>query len=263
MLFIIGRLWHRLDDRYALPKASLTLLLRCRPAEHSLNEDGVWQFDAEAVNSMNLVMQCFYAAKAQDTYDAELAGLGWDLKSTTQGIVLSCGGYSEKIPVLARKILTDFVENSDQFLTEHYAKSAKDRTMRKLNSYLSSTRSDDLARYYTNFLTGMRGQGIDQSIACTEKATLSSLREQHGRLFSDHIQMECLYTGNVSENEAKKLFFHATEVLQSRLVNGADINQDGKNKKWYPGKPCNLFFHGLSRYQYFLCFVLSLVKMVI
>eukprot|EP00814_Leptocylindrus_danicus_P018893 CAMPEP_0116007748 /NCGR_PEP_ID=MMETSP0321-20121206/2472_1 /TAXON_ID=163516 /ORGANISM="Leptocylindrus danicus var. danicus, Strain B650" /LENGTH=1177 /DNA_ID=CAMNT_0003476479 /DNA_START=185 /DNA_END=3718 /DNA_ORIENTATION=+ len=233
-----GRLWHRLDDRYALPKASLSLLLKCRPTEHSLNEDGVWQFDPDAVNTMNLLMQCFYDAKAQDTYDADLAGLAWDVKSTTQGIVVSCGGYSDKIPILASKILTDFVENSDQYLSEQYFQSAKDRTMRKLKSYLSSTRSDDLAKYYTHFLTRMRSEGVDESIACTEKASLSTLKNQHARLFSDRIQMECLYTGNVSEEVAKKFFLHATDVVQSRLSansNGADLNGNGKNKKWYPG----------------------------
>ena len=40
-----GRLWWRLDDRYALPKASLTLLFRTATAENKFTLPLGWEFD--------------------------------------------------------------------------------------------------------------------------------------------------------------------------------------------------------------------------
>jgi secreted Zn-dependent insulinase-like peptidase len=93
---IAGRLWHRLDDRYALPKASLTLLLRNAAVSHS-KVDGVWTFDTTKSIESTMLSSLYSQAMAQETYDASLAGLGWSLSTSNSGISVSCSGYLNQV----------------------------------------------------------------------------------------------------------------------------------------------------------------------
>ena len=90
-----GRLWHRLDDRYALPKASLTILLRTATAEHKLQPNSSdesesslrWDYDSSTAMQSNFITNIFADALAQETYDSYLAGLGWSLSKSSSGFI--------------------------------------------------------------------------------------------------------------------------------------------------------------------------------
>ena len=67
-----GRLFYRLDDRYALPKASLTVLLRnahCHNTFDPVSKEWKYDMDKEALSSM--FTSIVYHSLAQETYDAE------------------------------------------------------------------------------------------------------------------------------------------------------------------------------------------------
>ena len=77
-----GRLWWRLDDRYALPKAKVTVLIRTATAENKFQRgadpsaDLRWDYHAETAMRSNFLTRIFSDALTQDTYDSYLAGLG-------------------------------------------------------------------------------------------------------------------------------------------------------------------------------------------
>lgn len=104
----LGRLWHHLDDRYASPKATLTLLLRNAAVENILKY-GTWQYDVDSSIHSSMLSGLFSQALKQETYDAELAGLSWSFSTGSSGITLCCAGYSDRLPDLALKVLTDFL----------------------------------------------------------------------------------------------------------------------------------------------------------
>ena len=176
----IGRLWHRLDDRYALPKSSLTLLLRNAAVENIPKNDGVWEYEVDASVHSSLLAGMFNEAMAQDTYDGDLAGLHWSLAMTSSGIRLTCNGFSDRLSDLALTILKEFLNGS--YLQEHYLNNAKDRVIRNLSTYFESRRADSIAMYYRDLLIASQEVGIDKSLETAKTITIESARTQHEQL---------------------------------------------------------------------------------
>ena len=212
-----GRLWHRLDDRYALPKANLTVLVRNAAVGHVKNGDGVWEKDTSASVHASILSSMYYDAMAVDTYDADLAGLFWSLSCGQLGIKVSCSGFSDRMPDLALTIVKNFYSSSE-FLQPHYLASAKDRMLRNLRTYFESRRADSHAVYYRDFLMASESLGIDASIEETERVTMESIKAYHRVLLDNNETLaECFYTGNVSEATAKQFFQDSSaEITSSR-----------------------------------------------
>ena len=207
----VGRLWHRLDDRYALPKSSLSFLIRNAAVEHSL-KDGEWIFDPEASIHASMLTGVFAQALAQDTYDANLAGLHWSVSSSTSGIRISCAGYSDRLSDLAVKLLQDFLDGN--FIDESYVETTKDRLKRRLSTYFSSGRADALASHYQDMLLSKKQAVVDVSLKVVQSATLESFKAHHRRIVENtEIEIDCLYTGNVSEKSARSFFVEASQLL--------------------------------------------------
>jgi insulysin len=225
----IGRLWHRLDDRYALPKSCLTLLIR-NAAVENIKVDGMWQYDCNAAVYSSLLTAIFSEALAQETYDASMAGLNWNLSLSSNGVKLFCSGFSDRLPDLASKVLHEFLSN--HFLKESYFCSAKDRLVRNLRSYFESRRADAHAMYYRDFLLSSGNMGIDQALQSVQLATLESIKaHHHALLVNTETIVDCLFSGNVSADDAKLFFTSASKKLLS--VNEM-IGMNSKNM-WYPG----------------------------
>ena len=209
-----GRLWWRLDDRYALPKASLTLLFRTATAENKFTPPLGWEYDTGAAMKSSLITKIFAEALAQETYDASLAGLGWSLSKSSSGFSLSCGGYSDRLPELAVKLLTDFC-NLDGVMNPSHFISSKDKTVRSLKSYLASSRADSVALYYRNLLLSSQGKGVEANLEVAESLTFEDIVGQHRRIWADTgMVMEVFYTGNVSKEEAETFFVKSMDVIE-------------------------------------------------
>mmetsp|Transcript_39917 Transcript_39917/g.120179 ORF Transcript_39917/g.120179 Transcript_39917/m.120179 type:complete len:1210 (-) Transcript_39917:47-3676(-) len=241
---VCGRLWHKLDARYALPKSSLILLLR-NPAVENVQRPGAASFEYDIDTNMRslLLTGMFSDALAQDTYDADLAGLYWSLSKSPSGITLSCSGYSDRLPDLAQKLLRDFLiptsSDGDTFMKESHFSAVKDRTLRSLKSYFQSRRADSHAMYYRDLFMSSKGEGIEKSIAAAEAATLDSIIEHHTTILQNSMGFECLFSGNVSELEARSFFNDACNILRQVTVsagNGMEqTNADGVKANWFPG----------------------------
>ena len=211
-----GRLWHRLDDRYALPKASLSFVVRNAATNHVKNDNGVWVKDTAASVHASILASMFYDSQAVNTYDADLAGLYWQLSCTQAGVKVSCSGFSDRLPDLANTILKQFYDPSGEFLQAHFLESARDQMLRSLRTYFESRRADSHAIYYRDFLMASVGQPLDVSIEETEKVTMESIKAYHKSLLENNETLiECFCTGNVSESTATKFFDESSSLVAS------------------------------------------------
>jgi len=240
----VGRLWHRLDDRYALPQSSLQILLRNAAVENVFDaEEQTWHHDVDASIRSLILTGVFSDAMAQETYDADLAGLHWSLSKSSSGILLSCFGYSDRLPDLAVQLLQDFVLRPETILRESHLRATKDQVVRNFESYFQSRRADSHAMYYRDLLLSSKGGGIEQSLEAAKSTTLESLLAQHKLIFSNpEMFAECFFTGNVSQHEARQFFDSACAMLKEATAKSAPdpsksaVTAVRKPKnRWIPG----------------------------
>ncbi|KAL7452764.1 hypothetical protein ACHAWC_004489 [Mediolabrus comicus] len=231
-----GRLWHKLDERYALPKAYITVLIRTRAADNKPTDSDEWEYDTKTSMQSEFLKNIFADSLAIDTYDAYLAGLGWSLSKTTAGFTLTCHGYSDRLSDLALKLLKEFA--SPSFMESRHFATAKDKTVRGLSSFFESKRADSLAIYYRNLLINYRGEGVEASLEIARDITLKDVEKHHASIWADNeLSLEVLYTGNVSEKQARSFFSDATDVIErtcSLVAQREAIKSDGE-KSWVPG----------------------------
>lgn len=234
----VGRLWHRLDDRYALPKSVVKLLIRNAAVEHKQDSNGLWQHDTEASISSSFVSGIFTEAMAQETYDADLAGLHWSLSLNSAGIHLTCSGFSDRLTDLALKVLQDFM--AGDFLQESYFLSTRDRVVRRLRTFFESRRADSNALFYRDLLLSTDSEGLGESLSVAESLTLESVKAHHRRLLqNDEVIVDCLYTGNVSEKDAKDFYASASSLMV------ASFGRLGEKRNfWIPGDVERRLFPG-------------------
>ena len=243
-----GRLWWRLDDRYALPKASITLLIRTATAENKLRPingegsvDRSWGFDADTSMQSNFLTKIFSDAMAQTTYDAYLAGLYWSVSKSSSGFTLSCSGYSDRLPDFALHLLTDFcnvgASGDTSFLKESHFLTTKDKLVRGLKGYLESSRADSLALYYQNLLLSSKGMGVENNLEIVSATTLDDVVKKHEEIWTDNnMLIETFYTGNVSQKDAKDFYEKASNIIKSTQSKVQDrAAKPIKSSSWIPG----------------------------
>lgn len=232
-----GRLWHKLDDRYCLPKSSISFLIRNGAVQNVWDDaNNCWNYNSDAAMHTSLLLDSFYDGMAQETYDAGLAGLHWSLSKSSMGLTFKFSGYSQHLTDFAlqvmKKFFTDQNQTSDDidvngnsFLCERHLATNKDRIIRQLKSYFKSKRADSYASYYTDFLLSSRGDGIDNSLRAAKSVTLDSLNK-HYKLVSGMkgTHVDCLFSGNVSDVEAKRFFDGAENIIN-------DANQHYKKEE--------------------------------
>jgi insulysin len=243
-----NRLWHRLDDRYALPKACVDFFIRIPSVEQSMKFNQ-WEFDPMAAMHSSILKSTFSQALSQEFYDAELAGLHWALSTSPSGIKISCSGYSDRLSDLAITVLQQFLDGS--FIQDSYVESTKDRAIRNLSTYLTSRRADSHAYYYETLLLSTRETSIDLSLSLVQRITVDSLRLHHQQLLAcTECEIDCLYTGNVSEATAKDYFNRAIEILSAKSSLGKNFKYSipfgSDTRQLQPGKEVELHFPSIN-----------------
>ncbi|KAG7368781.1 protease III family protein [Nitzschia inconspicua] len=215
------KLYHRLDDRYALPQSSIHLLIRNIALQH-IKCDCDWIYDARTALLSSLVAGIFNEAMAQETYDADLAGLHWSLSAGAGGIKLNCFGFSDRLPDLSLKVLSDFLSGS--FLNERFFVSSRDRIVRGLKTYFESQRADSQAAYFRDSLMASQDNGIDESLKFALSLEYEDVVKHHQWILSQsETSVECLASGNICPKDATAFFTKARAMLEgSQNAFGSD-----------------------------------------
>ena len=206
------KLYHRLDDRYALPKSSIRLLIRTMSLNNTEQSNG-WAYSTKNALLSSFLSSMFNEAMAQETYDASLAGLHWSLSLGSSGIQLTCFGFSDRLPNLALKMLSDFL--AGDFMKEKFFESCRDRATRSLRTFFKSRRADSHALFYRDALLSSKDQGLDESLKIVLLATFEDVINHHQRVLKDDLSVSCLFSGNVSSKEAIHFFSSVKSKTES------------------------------------------------
>ncbi|KKA20371.1 Insulysin [Rasamsonia emersonii CBS 393.64] len=195
------RLWFKKDDRFWVPKATVHVTLR-NPL--------VWATPANHVKA-KLYCELVRDALVEYSYDAELAGLDYNLSASVFGLDVSVGGYNDKMSVLLEKVLTtmrDLVISPDRF---KIIKERLTRAYRNAEYQQPYYQVGDLTRYLTAEKTWINEQYAAE-LEHIEAEDVSAFFPQ--LLQQNHI--EILAHGNLYKEDALMMTDIVESVFRSR-----------------------------------------------
>lgn len=180
--------WFKHDDVFNVPKGNLRIVLSTPKAYASPKEAAMSRLFVDVLQeSLN-----------EYAYPASVAGLRYSLYNTVRGIVLSMGGYAEKMEVLLRKVLDgfgSFAVSPARF--ETYKERMKDR--RKNQKLAAAHRR---ASYESVYFLSETLWHYDEYLKVIDGITISDVKAFVPELLA-RIDIEMLAHGNFSRKEVR------------------------------------------------------------
>ncbi len=125
------KLWHLQDSQFRVPKGVMYVAI---DSPHAVA-------NAENIVKTRLCVEMFLDSLAEETYQAEIAGMGYNLYAHQGGVTLTISGFSQKQPELLKLILSRFsarefsparFDSIKQQLLRNWVNSEQDRPISQL-----------------------------------------------------------------------------------------------------------------------------------
>jgi len=197
------RTWFKKDDTFWVPKANLIVSFKC-PTIYASAENSV-----KARIYTDLVKD----ALEEYSYDADLAGLEYNVTLDYRGLLAEVSGYNDKLPVLLAQVLAtmrDLEIKDDRFGI------IKERLGRAYRNYAFQQPYSQLADYATWFTCENEhtvAELSDELPAITAEAT----RTFHRELLAQ-FHLEIYVHGNLYKEDALKLTDMLVSTLKARAL---------------------------------------------
>lgn len=194
----LSELWHKKDDQFWVPKASVILDMRSPVANAS---------------PLASVLTTLYADLVRDAlneymYAAELAGLNYNFAPATNGLYATMSGYNDKLSTLVQCVLEKVKTLS---IDPHRLEVMREQNKRDWDNF-SMSQSYQLADYHARHLLTARHWTVQQKLEELSNATPDLLREHiQNMLCQMHVRI--LVHGNIYKEEAIKI----AELAESGL----------------------------------------------
>ncbi|WP_256260880.1 insulinase family protein [Shewanella sp. NIFS-20-20] len=192
------RLWHKKDDEFNVPKAHMFLSLDSECASKTVTH--------AALTRLYVEMLLDYLT--EDTYQAEVAGLGYHIYSHQGGITLHLSGYTGKQNKLLELLIQKARERN--FCRERFAL-IKRQLMR---SWQNQSQAKPISQLFTSLAVTLQKRSYEpqrmaEALADIEVEDLHS----HISAFFEKIHLEGLIYGDWLAKEAQSLAHHLKKIL--------------------------------------------------
>jgi insulysin len=192
------RAWFKKDDTFWVPKANL--FINCRNPLPSAT--------AENALKAQVYTDMVRDALEEYVYDAELAGLDYQITGHSMGIEIQVYGYNDKLPVLLEKVLTTM---RDLEVKPERFEIVKERLLRGMRNW-------DYQSPYNQISDFMRWLNVENGFINDELLTeLERLTAEDVQAFYPHLirqmHIETLVHGNLYKEDA----LHLTNLVENTL----------------------------------------------
>ncbi|KAG8972932.1 Insulinase (Peptidase M16), partial [Tulasnella sp. 427] len=204
-------LWYKKDDQFWVPKANVDLLI-ISPLITMTPKHNV---------ASRLYVDLIRDSLTEFAYDADLAGLAYDVGIHSEGVTVVLSGYNEKLVVLLKVVLDkikDLEVKEDRFnvlkeqLRQEYVNVALDQPYHT---------SDYHARYLLSPKAWTPAEKLEE---------LDSLRPEdvklHMREFLSRTHIQALVHGNLMKDETIQIVKLAEDTLGSRALTASELILD-------------------------------------
>ncbi|MCJ1484182.1 Insulinase (Peptidase M16), partial [Schaereria dolodes] len=197
------RIWWKKDDRFWVPKANVFVTLRNPLAAITV---------ANAVKT-KLFCELVKDALVEYSYDAEIAGLEYNLSSHTVGIDVEISGYNDKMSVLLEKVfvsMRDLQVNPDRF------KVVKERLLRGYRNWDFQQPYRQIGDF-TRWLGSEKGWINEQYLVELPHLTPDDVSNFYPQLLRQ-VHVEVLVHGNLYKEDALRLTNLVESILKPRSL---------------------------------------------
>ena len=197
------RLWWKKDDRFWVPKATLKVTLR----------SPLVMITPENVVKANLYCWLVKDALDEYSYDAEIAGLDYDLHHSSLGLGISVHGYNDKMPVLLEKVLhgmRTLEAKPDRFQI------VKERLLRGHRNHDFQVPYMQVGEY-TRWLGTERSWINDELLAEIPHITLEDVEAFYPQLLNQS-HIEVLVHGNAFKEDALQMTKLIESIIKPRVL---------------------------------------------
>ena len=184
------RLWFKKDDQFWVPKANVIVALRnpiCNATPYSLV-------------MAQLLTELVQDSLVEYSYDAEIAGLDYDLTAHSAGINIAVGGYNDKLPVLLEKVLIT-LKNLE--IKDDRFEIVKEREVRSYSNFEYINPYQQIGQY-TRWLGSERSWIAEYVLEDLKGITADDLRAFRPSILQK-LHIEVLAHGNLYREDALKL----------------------------------------------------------
>lgn len=192
------RTWWKKDDKFWVPKANIFVTLR-NPLAATLPSTSV---------KTRMFCQLVKDALGEYSYDAELAGLEYELGDYNVGIGIDVSGYNDKISVLLEKVLVtmrDLEVKPDRF------KIVKERLLRGYRNWDFQQPYHQVGQF-TSWLSADKAWINEQYLAEITHLTSEDISCFYPQLLRQ-VHLEILCHGNIYKEDALRI----TDLVESTL----------------------------------------------
>ncbi|KAG0637204.1 Metalloenzyme, LuxS/M16 peptidase-like protein [Tuber brumale] len=199
----ISRIWYKKDDTFWVPKANLNCTLR-NPLAYSTPG-----------NTVRAALYCRLVKDALNeyAYDAEIAGLDYNLWAHSLGLDIEISGYNDKMPLLLEKLL---LKMRDLEIAPDRFKVIKDRMARDRHNWdftLPYNQVGEFARYLLSPHMWLNDDMRDE----LSNTTLEDVKSFFPQIVKQ-FHLEALAHGNLYREDALRLTSLVETILRPRIL---------------------------------------------
>ncbi|KAH8826892.1 Metalloenzyme, LuxS/M16 peptidase-like protein [Flagelloscypha sp. PMI_526] len=191
-------LWHKKDDQFWVPKAYISIELRSPFSNATAKTAVLSRLFGDLVND----------SLSEYSYNADLAGLSYQLAATTTGMYISMNGYNDRMFVLVKHILEKL---KGLVVLPDRLDVMKEQAKRDWENFFLG-QSYTLSDYYARYLTTELQWTQEEKLAELDAVTADEV-QAHIKHFLSQVHMRILATGNIGKDEAIRIGEEAEKDL--------------------------------------------------
>ncbi|KAH9483963.1 Putative zinc protease [Psilocybe cubensis] len=206
----VSSLWYKKDDKFWVPKAHVVFDIRSPLTSASARTSVLTRLYSDIVND----------SLTEFSYDADLAGLSYNLSSTNTGLYITMNGYNDKMSVLVRHVL----EKVKGLVVDAQRLAVVKEELRREYENFSLGQSYSLSDYYGRYLMAQRQWTIDEKLAELPSINADDVRTHMEELLKQ-VNVRILVAGNMYKDEAIKVAEIAEERLNPTSLSPSELNE--------------------------------------
>ncbi|KAI0010148.1 LuxS/MPP-like metallohydrolase [Xylariaceae sp. FL0662B] len=199
----VVRTWYKKDDTFWVPKANLIV---------SGKNPVIFASAVNAVKS-KLFTDLVRDVLEEYSYDAELAGLDYNVTLDNRGLFVEVSGYNDKLPVLLEQVL---ITMRDLEVKEERFEIIKERLTRGYNNCELQQPFTQIGDY-VSWLTSEHDFVVEQLVAELPAISAEAVSQFHKQIMSQ-LHIEAYVHGNLYKEDALKLTDMIENILKPQVL---------------------------------------------